>query len=103
MMNPVTATNNKERFPCKSIDEGIFKFKAAWKILWKPTCKKKQVPISSKKDLINRSMLIIAFSVMNWFSLYCATKYTTIKLVRCFEMLLNWLFNHLVEKRLLRR
>jgi hypothetical protein len=27
MMNPVTATNNKERFPCKSIDEGILKFK----------------------------------------------------------------------------
>jgi hypothetical protein len=31
MMNPVTATNNKERFPCKSIDEEFFKFKGRLK------------------------------------------------------------------------
>jgi hypothetical protein len=27
MMNPVTATNNKERFPCKALTKEFFKFK----------------------------------------------------------------------------
>jgi hypothetical protein len=43
MMNPVTATNNKERFPCKSIDEGILNSKGRLKDSLKTDLQKRQV------------------------------------------------------------
>jgi hypothetical protein len=43
MMNPVTATNNKERFPIKALTKEFFKFKGRLKDSLKTDLQKRQV------------------------------------------------------------